>query len=164
MWYSEHYLEDTSQQVDIGFSAWMKCDNLNIVWKIFQSCWTVILQLDEVWYSEQFLEDTSQLVDSVIAAWTKCVTVNLIWELLHNRWTVVLQLEWCVIQWTLSGRYITACGQWFCSLNELWYSEHFLENISQHVDSGFSAWMECVRVNIMWKIIHRMSTVLLQLD
>ena len=78
----------------------------------------------------------------------KCVTVNIIWKILHSRWTVVLQLEWSALQWTLSGRYFTADGQWYCSLNEVCYSEHYLEDTSQQVDSGIAAWMNCVTMNL----------------
>jgi hypothetical protein len=51
---------------------------------------------------------------------------------------VVLQLELSVIKLTLSGKYFTASGQCFCSLNEVCYSEHYLEDTLQQVDSGFS--------------------------
>jgi len=110
------------------------------------------------------VEDTSQQVDSSIAAWMLCVTVNIMWKILHNRWTVVLQLEWHVLQWTLCGRYFTAGGQFYCSLNGMCYSEHYVEDTSQQVDSCIAAWMACVTVNIMWKILHSKWTVVLQLE
>ena len=94
----------------------------------------------------------------------ECVTVNIIWKILHNRWTVVLQLEWSVLQWTLCGRYFTTGEQWYCSLNGVCYSEHYMEDNLQQVDSGIAAWMECVTVNIIWKILHNRWTVLLQLE
>ena len=65
------------------------------------------------------------------AAWEKGEGSRCIhWKIHHSRWTMVLQLEWSVLQWTISGRYFTA------------------------VDSGIVAWMECVTVNIIWKILH----------
>jgi hypothetical protein len=42
------------------------------------------------------------------------VTVNIIWKILHSRWTVVFRVEW-------------GC-----------YSEHYLEDTSQQVDSGIA--------------------------
>jgi len=44
--YSELYLEDTSQQVDSGIGAWIKCVTVNFIWKILHSMWTVVLQLE----------------------------------------------------------------------------------------------------------------------
>jgi hypothetical protein len=94
----------------------------------------------------------------------ECVAVNIIWKILHSKRTVVLQLEWSVIQFTIFGRYFTAGGEWYCSLNEVCYSEHYVEDNSQQVDSAISALMECDRVNFMWKILHRKWTVELQLE
>ena len=37
------------------------------------------------------------------------------------------------------GRYFTAGGQWYCSLNGACYSEHYVEDTSQQVDSGIEA-------------------------
>jgi len=152
--YSEHYVEDISQQVDSGIATWMKCVTVNIMWKILHSKWTVVLQLEwsvlqwrvsgryftaggqwycnlnELCYSENYVEDTSQQLDSGIATWMNCVTVNIMWKILHSRWTVVLQLEWSVLQWTVFERYFTAGGQWYCNLNEVCYSEHYLEDTS----------------------------------
>ena len=166
-------MEDISQQVDGCIVAWMECVTVNIIWKILHSIWTVVLQLEwsvlhwtlygryftasgqlycslnAVCYSEHYLEDTSQQVDSDIAAWMKFVTVNIIWKILYSRWTVVLELECSALQWTLSERYFAACGQWYCSLNEVCYSEHYLKDTSQQVDSGIAAWMMCVTVNII---------------
>ena len=34
---------------------------------------------------------------------------------------------------------LTGGGQWYCSLNEVRYSEHNLEDITQQVDSGIAA-------------------------
>ena len=158
------------------------------MWKIYYSWWTVVLQLEwsvlhwtlcgsyitaggqwycilnGVCYSEHYVEDTLQRVDSGIAALMECVTVNIMWKIHYSWWTVVLQLEWSVLQWTLCGRYITAGGQWYCSLNGVCYSEHYVEDTSQQVDSGIAAWMECVTVNVMWKILHSGWTVVLQLE
>jgi len=41
--WSEHYLEDTSEQVDIVIAAWMECVRVNIIWKIFHSRWAELL-------------------------------------------------------------------------------------------------------------------------
>jgi hypothetical protein len=166
----------------------MKCVIVNITWKILQCRWTVVLLLEwsvlrwtlsgiyfteggqcycswnEVRYSKHYLEDTLQQMDSGVAAWIKCVTVNIIWKILHSRCTVLLQLEWSVLQWTLSGRYFTESGQCYCSWNDVNYSEHYLEDTSQQVDSGVAACMKCVTVNIICKILHRRWTVLLQLE
>ena len=68
------------------------------------------------------------------------------------------------VQGTFFGRYFTASGQWYCSLNGVCYSEHYVEDTSQQVDSGIAAWMECVTVNIIWKILHSRWTVVLQLE
>jgi len=205
--YSEHYLEDTSQQVDSGIAAWMWCVAVNIIWKILHSMWTVVLQvewsvlqwtlygryftaggqlyyrlngvcfgryftaggkwycsLNEVCYSEYYLEDSSQQVDSGITGWMECVTVNIIWKIFHSKWKVVLQVERIVLQWTLSGRYFTAGGQWYCSLNVVCCCEHYMEDISQQEDSVITGWMECVTVDNIWKILHSSLTVVLQLE
>ena len=151
-----------------GIAAWMECVTVNIIWKILHRKWTVVLQLEwsvlqwtlygrycttggqwycklnGVCYSEHYLKVVSQMVDSGIAAWMECVTVVITWKILHNRWTVLLQLEWSVLQCTLSGRYFTIGGQWYCSLNGVCYSEHYLEDSSQHMGSVIAAWMECV--------------------
>jgi len=178
--YNEHYVEGTTQQVDSDIAAWMECVTVNIMLKVLHSRWTVVLQLEwsvlewtlcgryctaggqwycrlnGVCYSEHYVEGTTQQVDSGIAGWMECVTVNIMWKVLHSRWTVVLQLEWSVLEWKLCGRYCTAGGQWYCSLNGMCYSEHYVEDTAQQVHSGIAAWMECVTVNIMWKILHSM--------
>ena len=94
----------------------------------------------------------------------QCVTVNIMWKVLHSRWTVVLQVEWSVLQWTLCGKYCTDGGQWYCGLNGVCYSEHYVEGSAQQVDSVTAGWMECVTVNMMWKVLHSRWTVLLQFD
>ena len=178
-------MENTAQKVNSGIGAWMECVTVNIIWKILYNRWTVVLRLDwsvlqwalygryfresgqlycsfnGVCYSEHYFEDNSQQVDSGIVAWIDYVTVNIIWKIIHNSWAVILQLELIVLQWTLYGRYCTGGGQWYCSLNWLCYSEHYMEDTAQEVDSGISAWMECVTVNIIWKIMHSGWTVLL---
>jgi hypothetical protein len=40
---------------------------------------------------------------------------------------------------TFIGRYFTAGGQWYCSLNGVSYCEHYVEGTSQPVDSGIAA-------------------------
>ena len=39
-----------------------------------------------------------------------------------------------------------------------------MEDTSQQVESGIAAWMECVTVNIIWKILHSKWTVVLQIE
>jgi len=94
----------------------------------------------------------------------ECVTVNIRWKILHSMWTVVLQLEWIVLQCTLHERYFTTGGELYCSLNGLCYSAHYMKDTSQQVESGIAARMECVTVNIIWKIIRSKGTVVLQLE
>jgi len=92
------------------------------------------------------------------------VTVNFKWKILHSMWTVLLEIEGRVLQWTICGRYCTAGGQWYCSLNGWGYSDHYVEGTAQIVDSFILGWMVGVTVNIMWKVLHRMRTVLLQIE
>jgi len=108
--------------------------------------------------------DTSQHLFYGFAVWIECVTVNIIWKILHSRWTVVLQFERSALQWTLSGRYFTADVQWYCRLKKVCYSEHYVVDTLQQVYSGIAAWMECVTVNIIWKILHSRWTVVLQFE
>jgi len=178
-------VEGTAQQVDSGFVTWMECVTVNIMWQVLHSRWTVVLwlewsvllwtlcgryctaggqwycSLNGVCYTEHYVEGTVQQVDSVIVAWMECVTVNIMCKVLHSMWTVVLWLEWSVLLWTLCGSYCTACGQWYCSLNGLCYSEHYVEGTAQQVESCIVAWMECVTVNIMWKVLHSRWSVVL---
>jgi len=186
--YSEHYLEDTSQQADSCIAAWMKCVTVNIICKVLHCKWTVVLRLEwcvlhwtlsgryftaggqcycglnEVCYSEHYLVGTSLQVDRCIAAWMKCVTLNIIWKVLHCMWTVVLRFEWSVLQWTLSGKYFTAGGQWHCGFNVVCYSEHYVVGSSQQVESGIATWIYFVTVNIIWKFLHSSWTVVLRLE
>jgi len=62
--------------------------------------------------------------------------VNSMWIVLQSRWTVVLWFEWSVLQLTVCGRYCTAGGQWYCGLNGVCYSEQYMEDTAQQVDSG----------------------------
>jgi len=94
----------------------------------------------------------------------KCVTVNIMRKVLHSMWTVLLQVGWSVLQLTLCGRYCTAGGQWYCRLNGVCYSEHYVEGTAQHVDSVIAGLMECVTINIMWKVLHSRWTVVLQVE
>jgi len=152
--YSEHYLEDSSQQVDSGIAAWMKSVTVNIITKVLHTSRLWYRGLNVVCYNEHYLEDTSQQVDSGIAGWMYCVTVNIICIILYSRWIVLLRLECSVLHWTLSGRYFTAGGQWHFGLNVMCYSEHYLEVISLQVDSRIAASVYCVTVIIMWKLLH----------
>ena len=68
------------------------------------------------------------------------------------------------VQSTLIGRYFTAGGHWYCGLNEVRYSEHYMDGTSQQVDTGIAASKKCVTVNIIWKILHSMWTLVLQLE
>jgi hypothetical protein len=68
----------------------------------------------------------------------ECVTVNIIWKILHSRWTVVLPVEWSVLLRILSGRYFTAGGQFYSNLNGGCYSEYYLEDNLQGLDSGIA--------------------------
>jgi len=153
------------------------------MWKVLHNRWTVVLLVDcsvlqwtvcgryytvggqwycglnAVCYSEQYVEGTAQQLDSGIVGWMQCVTVHIMWKVLHSRWTVVLWVECSVIQWTLCGRCFTAGGQWYCGLNGVCYSEHYVEGTSQQVDSGIVVWMQCVTVSSIWKVLHSRSTV-----
>jgi len=41
----------------------------------------------------------------------------------------------------------------YCDLNVVCYSEQYVEGTSQQVDSGIVVLMECLTVNIMWKVL-----------
>jgi hypothetical protein len=177
--------EVSGQQDDSGIVGWMECVRVNIMWKVLLSRWTVVLwlewsvlqwtvcgrnctaggqwycRLDGLCYSEQYVEVTAQQKDSGIVAWTECVTVKIMWKVLHRRWTVVLWLEWSVLQWKLCGRYCTADGEWYWKLDGVCYGEHYVERTAQQEDSGIVAWMGCVTVNSMWKVLHSRWTEVL---
>jgi hypothetical protein len=42
------------------------------------------------------------------------------------------------------------------------YSEYYMEYTSQQVDINITVWMNCISVNIIWKILHTWWTLLLQ--
>ena len=65
--------------------------------------------------------------------------MNIIWRVIHSKWILVLQLERRALQRTLYGRYLTPSGNWYCSVNEVRYSEHYMEDNSQQVDTGIAA-------------------------
>ena len=181
-------MDGTARQVNCGIAGWMVCITVSIIWKILHSRWTVVLQgewsvlqwtlsgryctaggrwycrLNGVCYCEHYVEDTAQQLDSSIAGWMECVTVKIMWKILHSRSTVELQFEWSVLHWTLCGRYCTAVRQCYCRLNEVCYSENYVEGTAQQVDSSIAAWMECVTVNIMLKFLHSSWTVVLQIE
>ena len=46
-------------------------------------------------------------------------------------------------------------------LNGVCYSEHYVEGIALNLDSAIVGRMECVTVNIMWKVLHSRWTVVL---
>jgi len=141
VYYFEHYVEDTAQQVDSGIAGWMEWFTVNIKWKVLKSMWTVVLQV-----------------------WMECVIVNIMWNVLHSSWTVISQVEWSVLQWTLCGRYCTAGGQWYCGWNGVCYSDNYVEGTAKQVDSDISGRMECVTANIMWKLLLIRWTVVLQVE
>jgi len=129
--YSEHDQEYSLHQVDNGNAAWMKNVTVKIICKILHSRWTVVLQL-------------------VI----KCVTVNIIWKILYSRGRVVLQLELSVLQWVLYASTLQQVDSVIAVRYKVRYSEHYLQDTLQHVDSVTAAWMECVTVNIIYKILY----------
>ena len=148
----EHLVEGPAQQVDSGILVSMACFTVNIMWKLLQSSWTVVLQLEcsvlqwtscgrystaggqlycslnGVCFSEHYVEGIAQFVNSGIIAWMECFTVNNMSKILHSSWTALLKLECSVLEWTLCGRYCTVVGQWYCSLNGVCYSEHYVED------------------------------------
>ena len=157
--------------------CWMECVTLISMRKILHSMWRVLFCVE--WsvlqwtvcgkyctaggqsycglsggcYSEQYVEGTAQQVDSSIVGWMQCVTVNSMWKLLHRKRTVLLCVEWSVFQWTLCASYCRACGHFYCRLNGACYSEQYVEGTAQQVEGGIVGWLECVRVDIMWKVL-----------
>jgi len=118
VYYSELFVEGTTQMVDSGIVSRMECVTVNSMWKVLHSRWTVVL-----W------------VECSVLQWTVCG------KILHSRWTVVLWVERSVLQWTVCGRYSTAGGQLYCRLNVVCYREHYLEGTAQHLDSVILGWM-----------------------
>jgi len=151
---------------------------VNIKWKVFHSRSNVLLQfewsvlqwilcgsyctasgqlycnLNGLCYTKRYAEVIPQHMDRSIAVWMVCVTVKYMWKLLHSMWAVIFQFEWNVLQSTSCGIYCTAHAQCYFRLNGVCYSVHYVEFTAQHVDSGIAAWMECVILNIMWKLLH----------
>jgi len=160
-----HNVEDTAQQLDSGIVGWMECVTVNIMWKLPHSSWTVVLWVEwsvlqwtlcgryrtaagqlycgvnVLCYSEHYVEGTAQQLDSGIVSWMYCVTVNIMWKVPHSSWTVVLWVECSVLEWTLCERYRTAAGQWYCRLNVVCYSEHYVKGTAQQLDSVIVGWM-----------------------
>ncbi len=157
-------MEGTSQHLDTGIAAWMKCVTVNLYGRYFTTGGHWYCSLNELRYSEHYMEVSSQHLDTGNVAWMKCVTVYLIWKVLHSSWTLVLELEWSALQWTLYGRYFKTGGHWYCSLNEVRYSDHYMEATSQQLDTVIADWLKCVTVNIIWKILHNSWTLVLQLE
>ena len=134
------------------------------MWKVLHSRWTVVLCVEWTvlqwtlcgrnrtacgqWYLdmnglchfEKYVELTAQQVGSFIVGWMGCFTVNSMWMLVHSRWTVILWVECSALQWTVCGRYCRAGGQWYCGLNGVRYSEHYVEGTAQQVDSCAGEW------------------------
>ena len=139
VFYSEHYVEVTAQQVESGVAGWKDCVSVNIMWKILHSRlsavlqfkWSVLLwtlrgrcfttggqwycRLNGACYSEHYSEGTAHHLDSFIAGWMECVTVKIIWKIIRSRWTVVLQVEWNELQLILCLNYWTVGGGFYCS-------------------------------------------------
>ena len=46
MCYSKHYVENSTQQLDSVIAGRMERVTVNIMWKILQSKWTVLLQAE----------------------------------------------------------------------------------------------------------------------
>jgi len=124
--YSEHYLELLHSRCTVVLRLHFSLLQRTLFGRYFTASGQWYWDLNVVCYIEHYLEGTSLQVESGIAAWMKCVTVNIIWKVLHSRWTVVLRLEFSVLQWTISGSYCTAGGQWHFGLNVVCYSEHYI--------------------------------------
>ena len=76
-----------------------------------------------------------------------------IYLIVASSWSSHFIIVWCTVTWN---------WKWYFCLNELCYSEHYVEGTSQEVDSGIAVWMKCGTVNIMWKVLHsRWKVVLL---
>jgi len=133
-------VEGTAKQGESWILVWMDCVAENSMWKELHSKWRVVLWLE------------------------CCVTLNIMWKVLHSRWIVVFCFECSVLQWTIRGRYYTASGEYYFDLNGMDYCEQYVEVNSQQVDSSIVGWMECVTVNIMWKVLHSRWSVVLWLE
>ena len=115
--------------------------------------------VNAVCYSEHYVECTAQQVDSRIVGWMERVTVNSMLKVLHSGWTVVLWVEWIALEWTVGGKYCTTGGEFYCGLNGVRYSELYVEDTAQQVDSVIVGWMYWFTVNSMWKGLHSRWTV-----
>jgi len=157
MCYSEQYIDGTAQQLDSFIVGWVDCVTVNIMWKVLQSNWTVILWVEwsvsqwtvcviyciaygrwycwfnGVWYIEQYVVGTAQQLDSGIVCWKVCVTVNIMWNVRHSWWTVLLCDECSVLQWTIYVNFCTAGVDWSYSLNVVCYSELYVVGTAQQV-------------------------------
>jgi len=150
--YSEQYVEGTAQQVGNGVAAWMEFVTLNIMLKVLTTGGEGYCGLNGLCYSEHYVEFSAQQGESGVAAWMECVTMNIMCKVLtaggewycglngvcycehyvegtDSRWREILWVEWSVIQWTVCRRY--------------W----------QQLESGFAAKMDCVTMNIKWKVL-----------
>ena len=65
--YSEQYVEDNPHQLDSGIRGWMKCVAVNIIWNIFHSRWTHLLQVEISSLLWTLMENTSLQVDKSTA-------------------------------------------------------------------------------------------------
>jgi hypothetical protein len=59
--------------------------------------------------------------------------------MLQSRWTLLLQFELSVLQQTLLGRCFTVGEHYYFSLKKVHYSEQYLDDASQQVDTGIAA-------------------------
>jgi len=75
----------------------------------------------------------------------ECVTVNILWKVPHSRWTLVLEFGCSALQLTFCKLYYTAGGQFYCRLNEVRYSDHYVDGTAQQVMSGIVAWMDLLQ-------------------
>jgi len=85
-----------------------------------------------------------------------CVYAGLklcVFKVLHSRWPLVLQLEYSRLQRKVSGSYFTEDGQWYCSLNEVHYSELCVKDTSQQLETSISVLIKCFTVKIIWKLL-----------
>jgi len=81
------------------------------------------------------------------------------WKVLRSRRTVILWVEWSILQRTICGSYCTAGGQWYCGLNVVRYSERYVEDTAQQVESSIVGSMVYLTENSLWKLLHRRWTV-----
>ena len=76
---------------------------------------------------------------------------------------MALQLEWRVLNVTLIGMYCTAGGQWYCALNGLCYSEHYVKATAQQgqwycsLNEEFCSEHHVDYTTQMWTVILRLE-------